>query len=155
MKNVVSAFLFAALVVCFSYSTASAQIVDAVKDAASKTKEVTKDVAGKTKDAAGKTKDVTVDASKKTVVVVTDGLDTAGDKTGKAVKVGASKTQKFGNTAVNVTENVAGDVYEGGKYYTVKTWDGTKWVSKRVWYATKKSAGATKDLVVGDDPQKP
>ena len=83
-----------------------------------------------------------------------DLIDKAADKTAEAAKVGASKTKKFGNSAVRVTENVAGDAYEGGKYFTVTTWDGTKWVSKRVWHATKKGAGATKDAVVGEE-QKP
>jgi hypothetical protein len=33
-------------------------------------------------------------------------------------KVGASKTQKFGSNAVNVTENIARHAYEGGKWFT-------------------------------------
>lgn len=140
MKNLVILFLFAACCVCLSYSAASGQVIDAVKDAASKTKELTKDVADKTKD-------VTVDSAKKVKVVVTDGLATAGDKTEKAAKVGASESKKFGGNVVNVTENVSGQAYEGGKYYTVKTWDGTKWVSKRVWYPIKKTGTAVKETV--------
>ena len=57
------------------------------------------------------------------------------------------KAVTVGRHTVNVTENVAGEVQEGGKYFMVTTWDGTKWVSKRTWYATKKAAGATKDAV--------
>lgn len=148
MRKVAASIVFAVAFVLFSYGSASAQIVQKVKDVADKTKEVTK---GVSKDVAGETKEGT----KKVGVVVTDGLEKSADGTEKAAKVGASKTKKFGNTAVNVTENVAGDAYEGGKYYTVKTWDGTKWVSKRVWFATKKTADATKDAVVGEGEQKP
>lgn len=124
-------------IVLFSYGSADAQVVDAVKDAASKTKEVTKKTAvvvtDKVEDAADKTKDVTVDAAKKT----------------------AKTSKKVGSYSIDVTENVAGHAYEGGKYYTVKTWDGTKWVSNRVWYKTKKAADATKDAIVGDGDKKP
>jgi hypothetical protein len=124
-------------VVLFSYGSANAQVVDAIKDAASKTKE----------------------ATKKTTVVVTDNLKKAADKTEDATVDGAKKTastsKKIGSYTINKTESVAGDAYEGGKYYTVKTWDGTKWVSKRVWYKTKRAADATKDAVVGDSDKNP
>ncbi len=134
LKGLISFAAFLALV-SFSYVGAQAQVVGAVKDAA------------------GKTKDVTVDAAKKTKVVVTDGLETAADKTksaadatgdatAKGAKVAASKSKSFGNRTVSVTENIAGNAYEGGKFYTVTTWDGTKWVSKRVWFKTKKAADA-------------
>src|SRR5829696_6203476 len=110
-------FLVFSFVVLFAYGTSQAQVVDAVKDAASKTK------------------DVTVDAAKKTKVVVTDGLEKAADKTedaasatGKAV---GSTSKKIGNHTINVTENIAGSAYEGGKWFVTTTWDGTKWVSKR------------------------
>ena len=98
---------------------------------------------------------MTVDAAKKTGDAVSDGVDKAADTTKEAAKVGASKSKKFGNQAVRVTENVAGDAYEGGKYFTVTTWDGTKWVSKRVWYATKKGADMTRDAVTGKSSEKP
>ena len=123
MKNVICGSVFTALFVFLSYTGASGQIVD------------------KAKDIADKAKDVTVETATKTKVIVTDGLATAANKTKSAAKVGASTTKKFGNNAVNVTENVTGDAYEGGKYYMVKTWDGTKWVAKRVWYKTKDIAG--------------
>jgi hypothetical protein len=120
-------------IVLFGYSSASAQIVDAVKDAADKTKEVTK----------------------KTAVVVTDGVkDAAGktkDATVKGTKTAAKKTTEFGSHSVEVTENVAEKSYEGGRFATVKTWDGSKWVAKRVWFASKKAGTATKEAVVGDD----
>ncbi len=56
-------------VVLFSYGTANAQVVDAVKKAAEVTKDATVDAAKKTaevtKDVAKGTKDVTVDTTKK------------------------------------------------------------------------------------------
>ncbi|MBA2378622.1 MAG: hypothetical protein H0V76_03490, partial [Blastocatellia bacterium] len=109
-----------------TYTAADAQVVDAVKDAA------------------GKTKDVTVSTAKKTAVVVTDAFETAADKTPEvagAVKDGtvtgaratasgaksvASGVKTFGERSVTVTENVVGRSAETGKYYTVSTWDGTK-----------------------------
>lgn len=122
--------------VLLSYASASAQVVDRIKDAA------------------GKTKDVTVKTAKKTTVVVTDALETAADKTKdatvKTAKVAGSQSKKFGDHTVNITENVAETTYEGGKWFTVTTWDGTKWVSKKVWYANKKAAKATKDAIVDD-----
>lgn len=137
MKRILIGSLFAVAIVFFAYGTGSAQVVEKVKDAAEKTK------------------DVTVGAAKKTKVFVTDGLEKAGDKTEDTAKAAAKKTKTFGSTTVSTTENVTGQVMEGGKHYTVKTWDGTKWVSKRVWYATKKGATATKEAVVGDGDQKP
>ncbi|MEP7149467.1 MAG: hypothetical protein ABI857_11360 [Acidobacteriota bacterium] len=129
-KTFLSVALFFA-VVLFAYGQTNAQVVDKIKDAA------------------GKAKDVTVDAAKKTRVVVTDGLETAADKTGDAAsatgKAVKSNTKTIGNHAVTVTDNVAGSVYEGGKWFVVTTWDGTKWVSKRTWYATKKTGTAIKD----------
>ena len=122
-KGLFSLFGLLALV-SFSYIGAQGQVVDAVKDAAGKTKDVTK----------------------KTAVVVTDGLEKAADKTADvtvdAAKTTASKSKSFGNKTVTVTENVAGQSYEGGKWFVVTTWDGSKWVSKRVWYKTKKAADA-------------
>ena len=123
MKNVITGSVLTALFVFLSYTGVSAQIVE------------------KAKDIADKTKDVTVETAAKTKVIVTDGLATAADKSKQAAKVGASTTKRFGSNAVSVTENVVGDAYEGGKYHTVTTWDGTKWVSKRAWYKTKDIAG--------------
>src|SRR5688572_15811269 len=114
-----------ALAVLFAYGPANAQVPEKVKDAA------------------GKTKDVTVDAAKKSRVVVTDGLEKAADATGDAAsataKAAKSTTKTFGRHTVNVTENVAGEVKEGGRWLMVTTWDGTKWVSKRTWFAAKKA----------------
>lgn len=130
-------FLTSALfaLVLFAYTSTNAQVVDKAvektKDAASKVKDVTQEAASKTKDAAVKT-----------TVVVSDALDDSASKTKqgteKAAKVGASKAQQFGGNVVSVTENVAGETYEGGKYLTVTAWDGAKWVSKQVWYPNKK-----------------
>lgn len=109
-------------VVFFAYGQAGAQVVDKIKDAA------------------GKTKDVTVDTVKK----VADKTEDAASATGKAVK---STSKTIGRHTVTVTENIAGEVSEGGRWLMVTTWDGTKWVSKRTWFATKKAAGAVKDAV--------
>ncbi len=128
-------FVFAFVAVLFSYGSASGQIVNAAKDAADKAKEVTK----------------------KTGVVVTDGLEKIADKTKDATVDGTKKaaktTKNFGNKSVEVTENIAEGTVREGKFYTVKTWDGTKWVSKQVWFASKKTADKTKDVVVGDEDQ--
>ena len=135
LKGLVSLFGLI-LFVSFSYSAANAQIVDAVKDAAEKTK------------------DVTVDAAKKTADVTGDIAEGAKDVTVDGVKAAGKGAKKVGNYTVDVTENVAGQAYEGGRWLTVTTWDGTKWVSKKVWFASKKAASATKDAVVGDDDEK-
>ena len=133
-----------ALTVLFAYGQANAQVPEKVKDAAGKTKDVTVD-------AASKTKDVTVDAAKKTKVIVTDGLEKAADKTGDAASATASAAKStsktIGHHTVTVTDNVVAETKKDGKWFTVTTWDGTKWVSKRTWIETKKSAGATKDAV--------
>ena len=93
-------------------------------------------------------------AAEKTKVVVTDGLAKAADTTKTAAEKTAKSVKNFGSNAVEVTENVVGKSAEiGGKtlqkgrYYTVKTWDGTKWGSKQVWYETK-AAGATVNKAV-------
>lgn len=138
-KIMMSVFSFA--VVLFLYGSAEAQVVEAIKDAASKTKEVT------------------VDAAKKTSAVVTDGVETAADKTKDVTvdtaKKAASASKKVGNYTVETTEGVVGKAYERGKYVTETTWDGTKWISKRVWYTSKKAATATKQVVVGEEEPKP
>lgn len=142
-KGVLSVAGFFAAVL-FAYGQANGQVVDKLKDAADKAKDVTVE-------AADKTKDVTVKAAKKTRVVVTDGLAKAADKTGDAASATAravkSTSKTIGHHTINITDNVAGAAYEGGKWVMVTTWDGTKWVSKRTWYETKKVAGATKDAV--------
>ena len=146
MKRLLNLFAVAGFVF-FAAVAADAQVVDAVKDAASKTKDVAEDA-----------KDVTVKGAKKTTVVVTDGVETAADKTADAAVLGAkatasgtkkaaSETKTFGSHTVSVSENVAEKAVEGGKYFTVTTWDGTKWVSKKVWYATKKTGSAIEDGV--------
>ena len=93
----------------------------------------------------------TKDPEKKVRVVVTDGLEKAVVKTKDAALVvgekGKAATKNFGTNTLVVTENVVGEVKEGGKYYTVKTWDGAKWISKQVWFATKKAAEKVKDAV--------
>lgn len=120
--------LVLSLAVLFAYGQGNAQVPEAVKGAA------------------GKTKDVTVDTAKKTKVIVTDGLAKAADKTGDAASATAnaakSTSKTIGHHTVTVTENVVAETREDGKWLMVTTWDGTKWVSKRTWFATKKVAGA-------------
>lgn len=86
--------------------------------------------------------DTANDQPKKVKVVVTDGLMTAADKTADAAATVPDKAKKtaksFGNKTVEVTENVVGETIKQGRYYTVKTWDGAKWISKQVFYETKK-----------------
>lgn len=73
-------------------------------------------------------------------VVVTDTLaETAKAKdAATAPKPAPSTTKSFGNHAVTVTEGVVGQTMQSGKWYTVTTWDGTKWVSKRTFFPDKK-----------------
>lgn len=126
MKRMSTLFFAAALFCVASFTSAEAQIVEKVKDAAEKTK------------------DVTVETTKKVGEVAKDGAEKVEDGT----KAGVSKSKKVGSHIVTTTDNVVGQAYEGGKYYTVKTWDGSKWVTKRVWFATKKA-------VVGENEVKP
>lgn len=132
----------------FSYSGANAQVVDAVKDAANKTKEVTVDTTKKTvevtKDAADKTKNVTEKVAGKTK-----------DTTVNAAKTTGSGAKKFGNYTVELVDNVKEKTPEAGRWLVMTTWDGTKWVTKRTWVVTKKAASVTKDAVVGDDNKQP
>jgi len=115
-------FLPLALCVSFAYNSASGQVVEKVKDDAEKTK------------------DVTVETAKKVGVVVTNGVDKAAavttDGTNKTVKL----AQKFGNNAVVVTEDVMGHPAEEGRFLTTMTWNGARWVTKRVWFPKKKDA---------------
>jgi hypothetical protein len=88
----------------------------------------------------------TADAAKKVRVVVTDGLEKAVVKTKDAALVvgekGKAATRSFGTNTLVVTENITseakGTTPEGGRYYTVTTWDGSRWVSKQVLYPPKK-----------------
>ena len=159
MKLKVFLNILAILVVAmFSYTTANAQIVDKVKDAAKKTKDVTVDAAKKTadvtKDAADKTKDVTVDAAEKTKDVTVDAADKTKDVTVDAAKTTGSGAQKITGYTVKITDNVKEQSAATGRWLVMTTWDGTKWVTKRTWVETKKAADVTKDAVVGDGENK-
>jgi hypothetical protein len=115
--NGLSRLAVAALFVFFAYGAAAAQEKETPND--------TKDTPSKIK------------------VVVTDGLQSAAEKTKDVAGAIADTTKKtaktFGNKTVEVTEGVVGQAIKQGRYYTVKTWDGTKWVSKQVFYETKKA----------------
>ena len=136
------------VIALFSYSAANAQVVQKVKDAADKTKEVTVDTTKKTveltKDAADKTKNVTEKV-----------VDKTKDATVEAAKTTGSGAKKAGGYTVKLVDNVKGQSYEGGRWLVVTTWNGTKWVSNRTWVATKKAADATRDAIVGDKDKKP
>lgn len=132
--------IFIAAIMLFSAAAANAQVVEKVKDTAEKAK------------------DVTVDTTKKTKVVVVDSLEKAEDKAGDAkdttvdaTKKAASSAKTFGSHTVSVSENVTEAVIKEGRYYTVSTWDGTKWVAKKVWYPTKKTSGKIKETATGDN----
>ena len=160
------------VLVLFSYGTADAQIVDAVKDAAGKTKDVTVDAAKKTADvtkkAAEGTKDVTVKGAEKTGDVLSDGYDKAEDvgsdvvegtkdtydKAGDLASDAADKTEETVDNRDNIATDIlkatangtkkvvyysgdkAADLaklgYKGGKFVVVKTWDGTKYVARKL-----------------------
>lgn len=141
-------FAVIAAAVLFGCTTLNAQIVEKVKDA---TVDATKKTVKTTKNVYEKVEDKTVEAVEATPNVAEKAADATIDGA-KAVGRGA---KKFGNKTVEVTDNVVGQAYEGGKWFVVSTWDGTKWVSKRTWYATKKGASATKDAIVGEEPRKP
>lgn len=119
--------------VLFSYSTASAQSEDKTKE----TKSANAVVAPEKKVTKAVAEPVT-----KTTVVVTDTLTNAADKTKDAAasttSTVATKSQTIGKTTINVTEGVKGDAYEGGRWLTTSTWDGSKWVYKRLWFPNKK-----------------
>ena len=72
-----------------------------------------------------------------------------------AAKTTKSAAKSTAGYTVKLVDNVKGQSYEGGRWLTVTTWDGAKWVSKRAWFPMKKAASATKDAVVGDDNKQP
>ena len=66
-------------------------------------------------------------------VVVTDNLSKPA-VSAQAATQPTTKTTKYGGYSVNVTDNVAAQPSqssENGKFYSVTTWDGTKWVTTR------------------------
>jgi len=70
--------------------------------------------------------------------VAADVYEGAEDTTVDVAKTTGSGAKKIGEYTVNVTEGVVGQTYEGGKWLVHTSWDGTKWVGKRVWYPNKK-----------------
>lgn len=74
----------------------------------------------------------------RTTVVVTDNLQTTKTTPTEAAKQPTSTTKTFGNNSVQVTESVVGQSQVEGKYHTVTSWDGSRWVPKRVFYPNKK-----------------
>jgi hypothetical protein len=114
--------------VLFSYSTVNAQSEEKTKDAVSKTKDVAVEPASKT-----------AAATSKHTVVVTDAVADAAKNAAAATESKPKTTSKsFGGNTVTITDNVVGQSFEDGKWLTVTSWDGTKWVSKRQWFPNKK-----------------
>jgi hypothetical protein len=81
-------------------------------------------------------------------VVVTDNLSKPATTATQATQP-ATTTKAFGKYSVNVTDNVTAapatpaQNMENGKYFTVTSWDGSKWVTKRTWMPNNGSAAAT------------
>ena len=82
-------------------------------------------------------------------VVVTDNLAKPDTAATPATNQAKTSSKSYGNYSVNVSDNVQaqpnslGQSLENGKFYTVTSWDGTKWVSKRTWMANKPGATPT------------
>src|SRR5262245_39558830 len=109
------AFVAFFAVVLLSYGTVNAQVVDKTKEVTTKT---SKAVVDTSKKAASVTKDAATTAADKTKDVVTASADKTADVTKDTASAGKSKTQSFGRNTVTVTDNIAGQAYEGGKYLT-------------------------------------
>lgn len=124
-------------VALFSYSAARAQVVKAVKDVA------------------GKTKEVTVDTTKKTVEMTRGATEKVAGKTVEAAKTTQVAAKTAAGYTVKLVDNVKGQTNEGGRWLTVTTWDGAKWVSKRAWFPVKKAASATKNAVAASEDKQP
>ena len=81
-------------------------------------------------------------------VVVTDNLAKPEAAALPAATQSKTSSKSYGNYSVNVSDNVQvqqsaqGQSLENGKFYTVTSWDGTKWVSKRTWMPNKPGAAA-------------
>jgi hypothetical protein len=129
------AIIFA--VALISYNTASAQIVEKVKKAADKTTEVT------------------IDTTKKTVELTKDATDKTKNSIVEVGKKENPRANRFGSYTVELTDNVRGQTSESGRWLTVTTWNGMKWISKRTWIVTKKAADKTRKTVVGDRDKQP
>lgn len=142
-------------VVLFSYSSIDAQVVDQVKKAAEKTKEVTVDSVKKAGEVTGDVAEKTKNAAVKTVKKTGEVIEGTPDKTKEIADEIGSKSKDGARMVVNVADNLATPVVKKGRHLTVTTWDGTKWVSKKVWFAAKKSSSTVKETVVGNDEKKP
>jgi hypothetical protein len=118
-KRFVTLFVFF-VAVLLSYRTGHAQIVD------------------KTNDPANKPKATSVSTTKPAVVITNNLERSAANGAATTTMKSASTSKAFGNHTLKVTENVTGQSYEGGKWFTVTKWDGSKWVSKREWFPNKK-----------------
>jgi hypothetical protein len=127
------------LVVLFSYGIVKAQ---------DQTKPTTPPAQPTTDQPSTPTQPATTITSTNPRVVVTDNLSkpaTAATQTTQP----ATTTKAFGKYSVNVTDNVTAapttpaQNMENGKYYTVTSWDGSKWVTKRTWMPNNPNAATT------------
>lgn len=139
-KNLVYSLLVGGIFL-FAYGSVNAQAVEAVKKAADSTKKATvktAKVAGSaTKKGAKKAKDGTVKVSKK-----------AASKTKEVVTKTPAVVENVADGTTSVVKKGAKAGYKGGRYLVVTSWDGTKWVSKKVWFAGKKSFPKKKEKVM-------
>ncbi len=78
---------------------------------------------------------VTIDTVNKTVEMTSY----SDDKLSEAAKPNSSEAQNFGNYSVSISRTVSEKSLEAGKWLVTTTWDGAKWVSKKVWYPSKMS----------------
>ncbi|MCB1023668.1 MAG: hypothetical protein KDB79_04730, partial [Acidobacteria bacterium] len=62
-----------------------------------------------------------------------------------------SKAKSGSRMVVKVTDNLANGAIKKGRLLTVTTWDGSKWVSKKVWFAAKKTSSTVKEKATGDE----
>lgn len=135
--RVLVSFTAIAVIVLISCSTANAQIVEKVKEAADKTREVT------------------IDTTEKTVELTKDAADKSKSRTAEVVKKNNSGVKRFGSYSVELVDKVQGKTTESGRWLTVTTWDGAKWVSKRIWSPTKKAADKTTNALNGSKNKQP
>lgn len=69
-----------------------------------------------------------------TGIAVNDTLETAAEATSTAGKGTKSKSKSFRNSTA---ESAVWRDHKGGKWVVVTSWDGEKWVTKRVYYPNK------------------
>ncbi len=104
----------------FAAESAEAQVVPAAKKAAKTTK------------------DTTVKVSKKAVKTSKKAVKGAAKGVKKGAAVSKSAAEKGADVAAEGAKTAAEESVKAGRWVIVTSWDGTKWVSNKVWWATKK-----------------